>query len=377
MTDQGTQNPYLQRQSKLQALLPSAGIDGLALNPGPSLTYLTGMHFHLMERPIIAIFTPDSPALLVIPELEVEKTKGVPFPLQVFTYGEDPESWPAVFQAALNTVTVGSQPKIGVEAIRMRVLEYRILKQAAPKITLPSAGDLVAELRMRKDSREIAAMRRAASIAQDALLATLPRIKSGVSEQEVASELTLQLLRHGSQPEMPFSPIVSAGPNSANPHASPSDRPLQSGDLLVIDWGATADGYVSDITRTFAIGKIEQELHEIAQIVAQANAAGRAAARPGIAAEEIDLAAREVIDRSGYGAYFIHRTGHGLGMEGHEAPYIREGNKRLLEPGMAFTVEPGIYLPGRNGVRIEDDVIITPSGAESLTDLRRDLIILG
>jgi Xaa-Pro dipeptidase len=166
---------------------------------------------------------------------------------------------------------------------------------------------------------------------------------------------------------------VSSGPNSANPHAVPSDRKLSPGDLLVIDWGASYQGYFSDITRTFAIGSQDPEYAHIGNIVLDANIAGRESAHPGIPAETVDQAARSVIESAGYGKYFTHRTGHGLGMEGHEDPYIRAGNLLTLEQGMTFTIEPGIYLPGRNGVRIEDDVVITPSGSECLTSLPREV----
>jgi Xaa-Pro dipeptidase len=147
--------------------------------------------------------------------------------------------------------------------------------------------------------------------------------------------------------------------------------------LLVIDWGANYEDYMSDITRTFAIGEVEPELAYIARIVSESNEAGRAAAQPGSPAGSVDQAARAVIEASGYGAFFTHRTGHGLGMEGHEAPYIFSANDIPLAPGMTFTVEPGIYLPNRGGVRIEDDILITESGSESLTDLSRNLKIIG
>lgn len=198
-----------------------------------------------------------------------------------------------------------------------------------------------------------------------------------MAEKEVAGELTLQLLRHGSEPEMAFSPIVSGGLNGANPHATPGTRQLQGGDLLVIDWGAVVDGYVSDITRTFAIGEVETEYQKIHQIVQEANAAGRAAGKPGDPCANVDIAARSVIEKAGYGDYFTHRTGHGIGMEGHEEPYMRGDNMQILQPGMAYTVEPGIYLPGRNGVRIEDDMVITSTGSESLSDMSRELIVIG
>lgn len=198
-----------------------------------------------------------------------------------------------------------------------------------------------------------------------------------MTEKELASELTLQLLRNGSEPEMAFSPIVSAGLNSANPHATPGSRPLQAGDLLVIDWGAVVDGYISDLTRTFAVGEIDAEYRQIHHIVQEANAAGRAAGKPGEPCARVDNAARQVIDTAGYGKYFTHRTGHGIGMEGHEDPYMRGDNLELLQPGMTYTVEPGIYLPGRNGVRIEDDILVTATGSESLSDMPRELMVLG
>jgi Xaa-Pro dipeptidase len=259
----------------------------------------------------------------------------------------------------------------------MRLLEFGYLRAGAPEADFPDASQVVSRLRVRKDADEVAAMRKAVQIAQSALEATLPSIKVGMSEKEIAAELVIQLLRHGSQSEMPFAPIVSAGPNSANPHASPTDRKLQPGDLLVIDWGAAWEGYISDLTRTFAVGQVEAEYEKIHRIVQEANAAGRAAAKPGARCAEVDLAARAVIERAGYGPYFTHRTGHGIGMEGHEDPYMRADNEQILEPGMAFTVEPGIYLPGRNGVRIEDNVVITESGAECLSDLPRELRVVG
>jgi Xaa-Pro dipeptidase len=214
-------------------------------------------------------------------------------------------------------------------------------------------------------------------IAQGALEAVIPEIKIGMTERELASELVMQLLRYGSESELPFAPIVSGGPNSANPHASPTERKLQAGDLLVVDWGAAHNGYISDLTRTFAVGEVDEEYKKIHKIVQDANAAGRTAAKPGVPCADVDKAARDVIEKSGYGKYFTHRTGHGIGMEGHEDPYMRGDNMQILEPGMAFTVEPGIYLPDRNGVRIEDNVVITETGADVLSDMPREIRVVG
>ncbi len=369
-------SPILKRQRRLASALTNSEFDFVALTPGPSLTYLTGLNFHLMERPVVAVFGREEPPLIILPELETAKLEGLPFILQAFSYGEDPASWLAVFEKAIRSVQMTGR-MVGVEPTRMRFLELRMLESAAAGTRFASGDEILAGLRMRKDADEVTAMRAAVKIAQNALEATLPVVKEGVSEREIASELTLQLLRAGSEGELPFAPIVSGGPNSANPHASPSDRKLQLGDLLVIDWGAAFHGYISDLTRTFAIGEVEAEFKQIAKIVLEANTAGRAAARPKVSAGSVDAAARKVIEAAGYGAAFFHRTGHGVGMEGHEAPYIRAGNELMLQTGMAFTIEPGIYLSGRNGVRIEDNIIITMNGAECLSDLPRELRTLG
>jgi Xaa-Pro dipeptidase len=170
---------------------------------------------------------------------------------------------------------------------------------------------------------------------------------------------------------------VASGPNSALPHATPTDRQLAPGDLLIIDWGARSGGYISDITRTFAVGEVDPEFNRIHQVVLEANIAGQSAVRPGATCNAVDQATRQVILDAGYGERFIHRTGHGIGLEPHEPPNIRSGEMVPLEAGMTFTVEPGIYLPGRAGVRIEDNVVVTENGVETLTVLERSLEVVG
>ncbi len=366
---------YLARQERLGQAMRAAGLNAMAINPGPSLTYLTGLQFHLMERPVVAIFLPGDAPRLVLGELETGKIQALPFPLQAYAYHDNPATWQSAFDRAARAAEIDGLV-IGVEPTRLRFLELRLLEQAAPRAKFVPAEDCLAVLRMHKDREEIGAMKKAVEIAQNALQALLPSIKPGVTEREIAAELTLQLLRGGSEAEMPFAPIVASGPNSANPHAVPTNRALARGDLLVLDWGATYGGYISDLTRTLAIGELDPELRRVYQAVLEANAAGRAAARPGIPAGEVDRAARNVIEAAGYGSYFIHRTGHGIGMESHEAPYIYAENTLPLAPGMTFTVEPGIYLPGRGGVRIEDNLVITETGAESLSDWQRDLLTI-
>jgi Xaa-Pro dipeptidase len=189
--------------------------------------------------------------------------------------------------------------------------------------------------------------------------------------------LNQELFAAGCDPELPFQPIVAAGANSANPHATVSDRKIAKGDLLLFDWGASVDGYFSDLTRTFAVGEISEELKRIYEVVKLANQAGRDAGKPGAPCSAVDEAARDAIDDNGFGEFFTHRTGHGLGMEPHEEPYMRAGNSRKLEVGMTYTVEPGIYVDGKGGVRIEDNVVVTEEGARSLSTFSRDLRVIG
>jgi len=364
------------RLDRLIASLSTLDLDAVVLNPGPTMKYLTGLSFHLMERPVVLYVVPGREPVIVLPELEMRKVDMFPYKVQAFAYGENPSEWDGAFRMAAQTLGLDGK-RIGVEPRQMRLLEFRHVRTGAPEADYPDASEVLAGLRIRKDRAEVDAMRRAVRIAQDALEAAVPLIKIGMTERELAAELVMQLLQKGSDSALPFEPIVSGGPNSANPHATPGERQLEAGDMLVIDWGAAYAGYISDLTRTFAVGAVDQEMKQVHRIVQEANAAGRAAARPGVPCADVDQAARAVIEKAGYGQYFTHRTGHGIGMEGHEDPYMRGDNMQILELGMAFTVEPGIYFPNRNGVRIEDNVVITESGADVLSDMPREMSVVG
>lgn len=359
----------------LAGQLTQKGLDWLALNPGPSLRYLTGLSFHLMERPVVVLIGKSGQVKVILPELERAKVADLPFDAEIITFGDDPATWQGVYEKALSDIS-GKPLRVGVEPTRLRFLELDLLRKALPKAEFVDGSAAVAELRMRKGDKELKAMRQAAVIAQNALLHTLETVKPGQSELQISAELMVQLFRAGSEAELPFAPIVSSGPNSANPHASPTDRVLQAGEMLLIDWGASFDGYFSDITRTFFCGEPSPEMKQIAGLVEKANAAARLGGKAGMPAGNVDKLARDVITDGGYGAYFTHRTGHGLGMEAHESPYVFQGNLLILEPGMVFTVEPGIYLPAKYGVRIEDDVVVEEAGLRSLTDLPRSVMRL-
>ncbi len=365
------------RIEKLKTTARAEGFDCMAVMPGANIVYLTGLHFHLMERPTLALIpVGDERPALVLGALEATKPAAGPIQIdwQLFTFadGADPA---LAYNAAAQALNLAGK-RIGVEALTLRVKELRLLEAAAPGARLEDADPIFSRLRMVKDADEIAAMRRAVRITEDALGRTLDRFSQGMTEKEVAAELLVNLLRGGAE-SLPFEPIVVAGPNSALPHARPGDRPAQRGDLLLFDFGVTVDGYASDITRTFAVGGIDAKLEQVYDLVLKANETGRRTAGPGVSGQAIDRAARKVIVDGGYGEQFTHRTGHGLGMDGHEPPYVVEGNTVPFEPGNVVTIEPGIYLPGRGGVRIEDDVVITADGAESLTTFPRELMTIG
>ncbi|NNE45303.1 MAG: aminopeptidase P family protein [Rhodothermales bacterium] len=363
------------RQERLEKALDQYGFSAVAINAGPTLTYLTGLHFHLSERPVVAVFAPGKPVCLALPELEMTKASQPGFDLSPFAYGENPAQWHKAFDDAFEAAGAVSG-RIGVEPRALRVLELRFIEGAASGVSLESAEECVASLRIQKDTAELDMMKEAVGMAEASVQATVKAVGPGATEKEIASELVIQLLRNGSGSALPFDPIVAAGPNSANPHAVPTDRKLQAGEILLIDWGANNGGYFSDLTRVFSYGEPSKESIDIARITAEANAAGRAAAGPGVTAGSVDRATRAVIEKSGYGEYFTHRTGHGLGMEVHEEPYIRGDNEQILEPGMTFTIEPGIYLVDKAGTRVEDDMVITETGADSLSSIERGLVIL-
>ncbi len=363
-----------QRIAQLLQRAAQHQLSAIAVMPGPNMQYFTGLHFHLSERPAVALFPVNGQPALICPAFEATKTQRSPIAWQLFTYvdGQNPLE---AFQAACGALQL-DRSRLGVEAYKMRVLELRLFEQAA-NITSVPADDVIASLRMIKDADEIAQLRHAVAITEQALDEVLPLVRAGMTERTVANELLQALLRAGAE-GLAFDPLIQSGPNTALPHVSASERVIEGGELLLLDFGITLNGYNSDITRTFAVGQAPSaEFQKIYEIVKQANAAARAIARPGVSGQDIDRAARQVIVDAGYGAYFTHRTGHGLGLEGHEPPYMVEGNAVPLEVGNTFTIEPGIYIPGFGGVRIEDDMVITAQGAESLTTYDRELRVIG
>ena len=361
------------RLETLYRIIERAQVDAVALIPGANLRALTGIEFHLMERPLVTFFAPGKKSVAVVPALEAARLAECPIPFEIFPW-EDADGPRAAFAAAAGALKL--RGVLGVEGLRMRVMEARLIEEFFLDARIEPIDEALAELRLRKDADALAALREAIRISERALEATLAQVRPGMTEREIAGVLVIEQLKRGGG-KHPFEPIVLGGPKSALPHGEPGDRPVQAGEPLLLDFGTTVRGYASDITRTFSVGEPSARLQEIYAIVQAANEAGRQAAGPGVPAQEVDRAARRVIEQAGYGPYFTHRTGHGLGLEAHEAPSIVEGNAQMLDVGMVFTVEPGIYLPDVLGVRIEDDLVITPDGAESLTSFPRDLRAVG
>jgi len=360
------------RIDKLSAALKGSGLAALAVVPGANLRYLAGLDMHMNERLAVAFFPSEGQPAIVLPALEAPRAQAqARMPMRFYTWDDAEGPYDALRRCTSDLGLDGG--RVGVEYTAMRVLELRGIEQAA-EVQAEDATPLLASLRMVKDARELSAMREAVRIVERALRAAIGQARVGMAERELAAIWDREMQAAGG--EHTFATIVASGPNAANPHHTSGDRVLQPGDLVILDGGALYDGYQSDITRTVAVGEPSAEARRIYELVLAANAAGRAAAGPGMTGEAIDQAARAVIEAGGYGQQFLHRTGHGIGLEGHEPPYIVAGSRDPLAPGTTFTIEPGVYVAGVGGVRIEDDVVITADGAESLTTFERGLIIV-
>lgn len=363
----------VERVERLRKVMRERGADAVVVVPSANLFYLTGLHLHLSERVTLAIVTQDD-AHLIVPVLEVPRVESrTKIPLKLHPWS-DAEWVQAGWHSLASALSLDGK-NVAVDYYAVRVLELSQLQQFAPTLQLSDASELFSELRMYKDTAEVDAMRRAARVLESSIEALIPEIQVGKTERELAARWQWLMFEHGSD-VIPDAPIVAAGPNSALPHTTATSRAIEQGDMLILDGWCSVDGYYGDITRTFAIGNVSDEMQEIYRVTQRANEAGCAAARHNAQCQDVDRAARGVIRGAGYGDYFLHRTGHGLGLDVHEAPNMVEGDTRVLKDGMTFTVEPGIYLAGKGGVRIEDDIVVTQDGNESLTVSSRELRVL-
>ena len=360
----------IKRLNHLRTIMNRHDLDVIALVPGPNLRYLTGGVHFMLERPIVWLLPQNGQPIAIIPKLEVPLFSLHRLPATLYAW-TDKEGFGSAFQAALTDLDLAGKT-IGVEGLRMRFFEGEILRRYAPEARVIQADEYLAALRLIKDEGEIEAIRQAISISEHALTRTLTEVKLGWSEREMAARLEANLQAFGAD-GLAFDTILHAGANTALPHTRPLNYRLQPGDPILIDFGATYQGYCADITRTVCWGEPTTAFHQFYEVVRQANAAGRAAAKPGVTAGTVDRATQAVLIDAGYEVLIRHRTGHGLGLEAHEAPYLVDGNEQALEPGMVITLEPGLYEMGVMGVRIEDDLLITAEGAECLTSFPHEL----
>lgn len=374
MTDTQTfsADVYAQRLHAAQKAAADKGIDLLLIGTGPDFAYLTGSWVSSHERLTVLVVPQRGNAWIAAPNTDITDIKAAPVgeldvELRGWNDGEDP------YKLALR----GAGDGLGKVALGQSLTADHVLRfqDLLPHASYELATYALAELFTRKDEAEIAELRKAGR-AIDAVHAQVPQLlQAGRTEAEVAHELEKLILREHSVIDFV---IVGSGPNGANPHHSFSDRVLAEGEPVVVDIGGTLpSGYHSDCTRTYVVGgdisKAPQDFQDAYAVLADAQAAGRAAAHPGSTAADIDAIVRQAISAAGWGDYFVHRTGHGIGLSTHEEPFIMEGNDLALEEGMAFSIEPGIYLEGKWGMRLEDIVVLTNDGYESLNQAPRDV----
>jgi Xaa-Pro dipeptidase len=357
------------RLDKFISLLNEKGFDGALISPGTNLYYLTGLHIHEAgERLTLLVVSADGNYRLLAPSLYENVVRE--FPATFWRDGENPYEKLAWILAEFEL----SSGKLLVEDTMRADWLINILRVGNRGFEFYPLSSVMRELRMRKDPHEINLMKHAARVVDRVFEELLGWNLLGMRESELALKIELEIreLSDG----ISFEPIVASGENAANPHHAPGDRRLRRGDMVILDYGAKWKGYCSDITRTIALGKPDERLLEIYEVVKEAQEKAYKAVRAGKKAKEIDAAARETIAKAGYGDYFTHRTGHGLGLDVHEEPYIGPDGEVILEEGMTFTIEPGIYVPGLGGVRIEDDVAVMDGRGKRLTRVERELVIL-
>ncbi|WP_159794312.1 aminopeptidase P family protein [Puerhibacterium puerhi] len=366
-----TREDYATRMRRALDDAAAAGLDGLVVTPGPDLVWLTGYRpTAITERLTALVLAADRDPTLLVPVLErpdAEAAEGAAAAALVdWADGADP------YAAASALLRPGGRYAVSDSAWAMHLLG---LQAAVPGARFHPTTERLPMLRAVKDANELARLT-AAARAADAAYEEIVTVRfEGRKETEVAADLA-DLLRRFGHEQVDFT-VVGSGPNGANPHHEAGDRVIEAGDCVVLDFGGLMFGYGSDTSRTVCVGEPSAEVRQVHDVVRAAQEAGVAAVRPGAACQEVDRAARRLIADAGYGERFIHRTGHGIGLTTHEPPYMIEGEERQMVPGMCFSVEPGVYLPGRLGVRIEDIVTVTEDGGRRLNTTDRELRAVG
>lgn len=357
-------NPFAARLKKLQSAIRRCKADALLVTNYHNVTYLTGF----TGEDSYLLVTLDNATLVTDERFTIQLEEECPgLELVIRRPGQQ------MLPTTAETVTEAGVERLAVESASMTVETQQVLAEHVPTVSFVLTSNLIEGLRIIKDRTEIAATRLACKQAAKAFRAARALIKPNTTEKQVAAELEYQARQFGARC-LSFSPIVAVGPRAALPHANPTDRQINQSDFTLIDWGANSGLYVSDLTRMVVTGRLSQKFRRIYRVVLEAQLAAIDAIRPGAECEQIDKIARDVIGAAGYGKYFGHGLGHGIGLEVHEAPRLSRGQgAAVLEPGMIVTVEPGVYLPDWGGIRIEDDILVTKGGHEVLTDVSKQL----
>lgn len=360
---------FTRRIERLQERMANASVGLAAIAPTANMHYLLGFA-PLMDERFCALLVTPWDTRMVVPAVNAHQTEAHTG-LEAIRW-QDEDGPHASLTAVLGELNQDVRPVLAADDA-MRADHLILLQELVePSRSLP-ASELMAPLRMCKSEEEIQLLRRSAALADQAMRAGLEACRPGVTEQEVGQTIA-QRFRDGGASAIDLI-IVASGPNGAFPHHETGQRRLQEGDTIIIDIGATLDGYKSDITRVVHLGQPSEEVAGAYEVVREANRRGRMAARSGAQTKDVDRAARQYLESAGFGPYFTHRTGHGLGLEMHEPPWIMSGSDTVIRPGMVFSIEPGVYLPGKFGIRVEDIVVISDHGCQVFSELPRDLII--
>jgi len=362
-----------QRLNKLQAWMKENDIEVSFVTSSENVFYLSGYYTNPHERLLaLAVFQEEEP-FLVCPGMEVHDAKRSGWDHELIGYSDIDNPWEMI----LNSINkrMDRVSKVAIEKEHMNVERYEQLLRLFPHSTFVSGEEKLRLLRMVKDASELKIIEEACALADYAVEFGVNEIKEGKTELDILNALEFALKQKGVT-EMSFSTMVLTGANAASPHGNPGNTKIQKGDLVLFDLGVVVDRYCSDITRTVAFGDINDKQKEIYDTVLKAQLAAIEASKPGMSAADVDLTARRIIAEAGYGEYFPHRLGHGLGISVHEYPSLTETNQLIIEEGMVYTIEPGIYVPNVAGVRIEDDVFITADGAKILTKFPKELQIV-
>ncbi|QUG42347.1 aminopeptidase P family protein [Psychrobacillus sp. INOP01] len=363
----------MNQTEKIQSYLQTHQIDAAFITTPDNVFYFTGFRSNPHERLLGVVILKEASPFIICPKMEIPDAKAAGWDGEIIGHQDTENAWDILVQKI--TATAGNIQSLAIEKSHMTVERLEALEERIATLQVSRIDEKINDLRVIKSEEELVNMRKAAELADYAIEVGCKEIAEGKTELEILNAIELAVKEKGAA-QMSFDTMVLSGPKTASPHGTPGDRKIQKGDFVLFDLGVVYKGYCSDITRTVAFGEPTPDKREIYETVRRAEEAAVEAVKPGITAMELDKIARDVITEAGYGEYFTHRLGHGLGISVHEFPSITGVNDMKLETGMVFTIEPGIYHPDITGVRIEDDVVVTENGVEVLTKFPKELQIL-